>query len=253
MPGRSGSDSSFGLPAGGFPTTRRSAVLAMRGGKPEEKSWALDAIVGAYWKPVYKYLRLKWHESEEDARDLTQGFFTVAMEKQFFEGYDPARARFRTYLRACLDGFVQNERKFAGRLKRSPGTELLSLDFEGADGELRLQEVPDAVSPEDDFRHEWVRSLFSRAVERLRAECADRGRDTAFRAFERYDLEEERSSRTYADLAAELGISVSQVTNSLALARREFRRILLEDLREVTGSEEEFQEEARSLLGKGAP
>jgi hypothetical protein len=111
---------------------------------------------------------------------------------------------------------------------------------------------PDTASPEDEFRREWVRSLFGRAVERLRAECAHRGRETVFRAFERYDLEEERSSRTYADLALELGISVTHVTNSLALARREFRRILLEDLRAVTSSEEEFQEEARSLLGKGA-
>ncbi|MFN2387062.1 MAG: hypothetical protein ABR576_12415 [Thermoanaerobaculia bacterium] len=40
------------------------------------------------------------------------------------------------------------------------------------------------------------------------------------------------------------------MTNALALARREFRRILLEDLRAVTGSEADFQEEARSLLGR---
>jgi RNA polymerase sigma factor (sigma-70 family) len=228
-------------------------VLALRGGGPEEKSWALEAIVGAYWKPVYKYLRLKWHEREEEARDLTQGFFTRAMEKGFFEAYEPDRARFRTYLRACLDGFVQNERKFAGRQKRSPGTELLSLDFESADGELRLQDVSDGASLEDYFRREWVRNLFARAVERLHAECGARGRETAYRAFERYDLEEERSSRSYADLAEELGLTVSQVTNALALARREFRRILLEDLRAITGSEEEFREEARLLLGKDAP
>ena len=39
------------------------------------------------------------------------------------------------------------------------------------------------------------------------------------------------------------------MTNHLAYARREFRRIALERLREMTGSEEEFRREARALLG----
>jgi hypothetical protein len=39
------------------------------------------------------------------------------------------------------------------------------------------------------------------------------------------------------------------VTNYLAFARREFRRAVLAQLREMTGSEEEFQREAQTLLG----
>ncbi len=39
------------------------------------------------------------------------------------------------------------------------------------------------------------------------------------------------------------------MTNFLALARREFRRIVLEKLREITATDREFREEARSLLG----
>lgn len=236
------------LPARGFPTTRRSAVAAMRSGSAGERGWALDAIVSAYWKPVYKYLRLKWREPHEDARDMTQEFFARAMEKRFFEAYDPARARFRTYVRTCLDGFVQNERTFARRLKRSPGMELLSLDFEAADGELSRQEIPDAMGLEECFRREWIRSLFTGAVEKLRTACEARGRAAAFRLFEAYDLDEGRASRRYAELGRELGLSVSQVTNALAFARREFRRLLLEDLRALTGSEREFQEEARALF-----
>ncbi len=37
--------------------------------------------------------------------------------------------------------------------------------------------------------------------------------------------------------------------NRLAYARREFRRIVLERLREITATEEEFRAEARVLLG----
>jgi hypothetical protein len=118
---------------------------------------------------------------------------------------------------------------------------------------MARHEIPDSLSLDDYFRREWIRSLFGRAVERLRTECDTRGRADAFRLFELYDLEGGKASRSYADLARELGLTVSQVTNWLAFARREFRRLLLEDLREVTGSEEEFREEARALLGGDPP
>ena len=39
------------------------------------------------------------------------------------------------------------------------------------------------------------------------------------------------------------------MTNYLALARREFRRIVLEKLRELTATDDEFRREARALLG----
>jgi hypothetical protein len=44
-------------------------------------------------------------------------------------------------------------------------------------------------------------------------------------------------------------LAVTDVTNYLAFARREFRRCVLEQLREMTGSEEEFRREAHFLLG----
>jgi len=46
---------------------------------------------------------------------------------------------------------------------------------------------------------------------------------------------------------------VTQVTNELAAARREFRRSVLELLRNETASEEEFRLEVRSILGVGGP
>jgi len=39
------------------------------------------------------------------------------------------------------------------------------------------------------------------------------------------------------------------VTNHLAAARRDFRRIVLDRLRAMTASEEEFREEVRTVLG----
>jgi RNA polymerase sigma factor (sigma-70 family) len=245
-------DTDMGGRASGFPTTRHSVVAATRSPDPEERSRALEALAQAYWKPVYKYLRWRWNESNEDAKDSTQAFFTRAIEKAFFEDYDPRRAKFRTYLRVCLDRFLANERKSAQRQKRSPRSEILSLDFDGAERELDLQRPAEGIGPEDYFHREWVRSLFGTAVERLRDDCRGRGKELSWRLFELYDLGEDPSAETasYEDLAARFEVSVSAVTNALAFARREFRSIVLELLRESTGSEEEFRAEARAVLGQ---
>ena len=54
----------------------------------EVRADAFQTLVAAYWKPVYKYLRIRWQRSDEDAKDLTQEFFTRLIEKDFL-GKDP--------------------------------------------------------------------------------------------------------------------------------------------------------------------
>ena len=258
-------DSNFGgTPGGQFPATRWSAVLAARSDDPAERGRALDLLIRAYWKPVYKYIRMRWNRPREDAQDLTQEFFARVIEKGFFDRYDPAKARLRTFVRVCVDGTVANEAKAAGRLKRGGDAVHLSLDFDSAETELgragtslvaqgkaaALREIASPDSMEEFFEKEWVRSLFSLAVETLRGECERRGKQIHFRLFEIYDLEDSGGGRaSYDDLASDFGIAVSDVTNHLSFARREFRRIALEKLREMCASEDEFRREARAIFG----
>ncbi|HEX9940889.1 MAG TPA: sigma-70 family RNA polymerase sigma factor, partial [Thermoanaerobaculia bacterium] len=195
-------------PGDRFPLTRRSVLLAAHDADPEVRRQAWEALVASYWKPVYKVLRARWRMEREDAEDLTQEFFAAALAKGTFERYDPAKARFRTYLRTCLDGFAANERKAARRLKRGGGRAPLSLDFEGAEEELRRYGAGEGLDVEEYFHREWVRSLFGLAVEDLRRWCAASGKEAHFRLFERYDLEgpDAPERPTYAQLAAELGL-----------------------------------------------
>lgn len=238
-------------PGRAFPATRHSVIRRASSKDPEERTQAYETLITAYWKPVYKYLRIRWRAGGEDARDLTQAFFTRVMEKDFFQSFDPAKARFRTFLRTCLDAFVSNERRSAGRLKRGGDTVLLSLDFETADGELRHHEPAANVDLDELFYKEWIRHVFGLAVGELRDRLKASGKDVHFALFERLDLESAESDPkpTYDELASRFELSISQVTNYLAAARREFRRVVLETLRDVTASEEEFRAEAQHLLG----
>jgi DNA-directed RNA polymerase specialized sigma24 family protein len=234
-----------------FPPTRCTIVRAAGSPDPVVRRQAFASLVTAYWKPVYKYLRLHHSLANEDAKDLTQAFFAQALEKDFFHRYDPSRARFRTFLRVCVDGFAANERKAACRLKRGGDMELLSLDFGAAERELGFQVQAPGLDLDEYFHQEWVRSLFGLAVEDLRRLCESSDRHLHFALFERYDLDgpDAEGRLTYADLAREFGLPATQVTNYLAFARRQFRALLLDRLRESTGSDEEFRDEARRLLG----
>jgi hypothetical protein len=92
--------------------------------------------------------------------------------------------------------------------------------------------------------------LFADAVTALRESCAATDKLTQFEVFQRYDLDDAGNARpTYAQLGMELGIPTTQVTNHLAFARRELRRFVLERLRDVCATDDEFRLEARELLG----
>jgi RNA polymerase sigma factor (sigma-70 family) len=211
-----------------------------------QRSRAIEVLIQLYWMPVYKYLRMKWKKSEEDAQDLTQGFFLRSLEKNFLADYNPEKARFRTYLRTCLDGFASNELKSQNTLKRGGETIQVHLDFQIAENELKQLQNPE--TPERIFEKEWVRSLFRLSLETFSRECAANGKETQYKLFERYDMDSDEKI-SYKDLAQEFKLPVTQVTNYLADARKQFRRIVLDTLRASTSSEEEFRSEVRSLLG----
>ena len=243
------------LPSGKdrFPLTRRSVIEAVRSIDAEERALALEALCAAYWKPVYKYVRWRWNRPGEAAQDLTQGFFAELLERELLDKFDSSKSWLRTYLRVCVDSFVMNEDKAGRRQKRGGNVLHVALDFASAEEEFGATTMDPALIPspeslEQFFEKEWVRSLFALAVEDLRELCVARERERTFHLFEAYDLEG-NEKLSYEQLSREYGISVTDVTNALAWARREFRRIALDRLRELCSSEEEFQREARAAFG----
>jgi RNA polymerase sigma factor (sigma-70 family) len=236
---------------GSFPATRPSVVRDLGSADPLRRAAAYEALARSYWRPVYMYVRLRWRRGPEDAQDLTQEFFARAFEREYLARYDPAKARFRTFVRTCLDGFLANEDKAAARLKRGGGMTIAGVDFARFDADLAAHAQSDEPDPERWFHREWIRGLFADAVDRLRAHCDGEGHALAFTLFTRYDIDGSDAGErpTYATLARDTGVRVTDVTNELAWARRAFRDIVLARLRDVCASDDEFRAEARDLLG----
>ena len=232
-----------------YPETRLSIVAALGQADPDGRRNAAELLVAAYRTPVLARLRWRWSLDQADAEDLTQEFFTTALEKEWLTKFDPKKGRFRTFLRLCAERFAANRHQAAQRQKRGGGTAEVSLD-------VIADLVPDRDSDDEArFRSEWVRSIFTLALEALRAEAAERGRMAHIAIFEAYDVvdQPDDSRPTYAALAHKHQLTESQVLNHLAWARRRFRSQVLDVLRRLAGSDAEYREDVRDLLGIAAP
>lgn len=239
---------------GRFPETRHSVVAALGADEERVRELALEVVTETYWWPVYAYLRLRRRFDPEEARDLTQGFFVYLLEKPFLERFDPSRSRFRSWLRLGLDGFVGRELEARRRLKRGGRAPHLSLDLDAAEARIPQIEDPSAMDEDQWFHREWMRQLVQSALEELRDWSSRTGREEAHAIFRRYDLDgaEAEGSLRYRDVARELGVSESRVTNALHAQRRKLREVLLRRLRELCSSDQEYREEVRAVLREQA-
>jgi DNA-directed RNA polymerase specialized sigma24 family protein len=235
-----------------YPTTRHSLVAAAGAPDPVARRDAMDALIQLYWRPAYGRLRLKWRLQPADAEDRVQEFFAGLLNGELFAGYEPGRSRFRTYFRTCLDRFAAKARRDEHRLKRGGGAVHLPLDFAGAERELGL--AGPAADPDAWFDREWVRGLLSHGVDALRRQTRGTPREIRFAILECYDLHpaDDATRPSYREIAERFDLLPTQVTNHLAWARRELRRLVLARLTEVTGSDAELRDEAEELFG-GTP
>jgi RNA polymerase sigma factor (sigma-70 family) len=204
---------------------------------------AMNALISIYWHPCYHYVRFRFQHRHEAAEDLVQGFFTALLEQQLLSRYDAARGPFRSYLRACLDRFACKRHGYDTRVKRGGGQKTVPLESEDV--------AAGAASPEEIFYREWQRSMFSLAIEDLRQLCERTGKQLRFRIFAAYDLADlSHDARPgYEQLARSHSLPIATVTNHLAWARRELRRLLELRVATVTPGENERRREVRLLLG----
>lgn len=226
-----------------FPETEHSAVAGLCSPDALVRERATEVVVRAYRGPIIAVLQRRFGLDLPDAEDLAHDFLAQALDREWLQRYDPSRARFRTFLRTCVSAYASTAHEAAGRLKRGGGMTHVPLD-EAADS------VPVDSALGQVFDREWVRSILALALDALKAECLAAGRESTWDVFVARDVEgAEGPPPSYGELAHRLDLPVTQVTNFLAWARPRFRAHVLDALRALTASDDEFRAEARALLG----
>src|ERR1700741_109892 len=109
-----------------FTTTHWSVVLEAQG-ESRAAQEALESLCRTYWRPIYSFVRREGIRSEE-AKDVTQGFFALILERKDFQSVRREKGRLRSFLLASLKHFMANERRDAATIKRGGGRPLIPFD-----------------------------------------------------------------------------------------------------------------------------
>ncbi|HOW66695.1 MAG TPA: sigma-70 family RNA polymerase sigma factor [Candidatus Paceibacterota bacterium] len=232
-------------PSGVFATTHWNVVLAVGHTADVQASAALEKLCRTYWYPLYAFVRRQGH-SPHDTEDLLQGFFARFLEKHYLGDVNPAKGRFRSFLLAAMKHYLANEWDKAKAVKRGGRIDFLSLEGEAA--ESRYYEEPvSELTPEKLYEQRWAYELLERVMERLQSEFVASGQGPLFEAL-KDSLLGERQGVSYADVAVLQGLSEEAVKKRVQRMRKQYQRLLREEIAHTVARPEDVDEEIRYLF-----
>jgi|JI10StandDraft_1071094.scaffolds.fasta_scaffold37908_2 RNA polymerase sigma factor (sigma-70 family) len=220
-----------------FPPTAWTLVLAAT-----EADSAREELCKAYWPPVAKFLR-SLGLSEPDAQDGAQEIMAQLMGQGGLSQIDRAKGRLRHYLKAAARHHLFNLHRDANAKKRGGGTATLSLD------EVEQTPAQDAV-PDELFDKAWAFTLCERAMQRLEATYAARGKAPLFSALKPALTLGDEVQR-YADIGAMFGVNEKQIRIEVHRMRRRLAEFLRSEVAATLAhgtSDSEVEEETRYLI-----
>jgi RNA polymerase sigma factor (sigma-70 family) len=224
-----------------FPAqTAWSMILGAASRGTPEAERHFEAMVRAYWRPVFWYLSKKWGCPREDARDLTQEFFLRLYEKDFLEKAAPERGRFRTFLKLQLRNLVVDDLRRRNAQKRGGSAGRVPLTDEGK------EPAWSGLGAEEEFDRVWAADLLTLAMAELEEALKREGREVQYRAFSTCCAGP--APMSYRQCAESLGIKEADVRGFIYRTRQRLKEILMRRARETVEHERDAEDELNGLL-----
>lgn len=219
-------------------------VLDTQGPTPVAQA-ALEELCRSYWRPIYGFVRREGTEPEQ-AKDITQGFFALILERKDFQSVRQEKGRLRSFLLASLKHFMANERRDAATIKRGGGRTLIPLDeIESYDsGEF---DRSDALSADLLYDRRWAFTVLDQVFARLREESQKSANAPLLEKLNTL-LSDEPDRPAQADIAREFGMTENAVKQTLHRLRQRYRQLLREEVASTVATPAEIEDEMRHLI-----
>ncbi len=228
-----------------FHPTHWSLIAALRAGDAPRAGKAMESLCQAYWYPLYAYVRRLGHP-QEDAADLTQGFFLHLMEHRLLEGADPGRGRLRNLLLTAMQRFLRDDWRKQQRHKRGCGHHPLSIDEVTAEGRY-AREPASADTPESLYHRRWALTLLERTLTGLREDYAQQGKADLFDAL-KPALTEDPDAESADRTGETLGMAAGAVRVAVCRLRARYRARLLAEVAASMDARTEAEVDRKLML-----
>ena len=219
-------------------------VVEAQGSTPAAEA-ALEKLCQTYWRPIYGFVRRQGTDAEE-AKDLTQGFFALLLERRGLNTARQEKGRLRSYLLTSLKNFLINEHQRAMAIKRGHGQQMISLD-QLHDMERHGFEPADTSTPEQIYERRWALTLLDQILTRLEDEYLLAGSVILFERLKAL-LTDEPGRPSQAEIAAELGMTENAVTQAFHRLRERYRQLSREDIAHTVMAPGDIEDELRHLI-----
>jgi len=227
-----------------FATTNWSVVLEAQGESPAAQA-AVEKLCRTYWRPIYGFVRRQGTEAEE-AKDLTQGFFALLLERRDLNMVRKEKGRLRSYLLTSLKHFLTNERNRASAIKRGEGQHLIPLD-QFHEGEPAGFEPADTSTADQIYERRWAWSLMDEVMNRLEEEYRTAGKVILFERLKAL-LTEEADRLSQRQIADELAMTENAVNQAFHRLRERYRQLLREEIAHTVMAPGDIEDELRHLI-----
>jgi RNA polymerase sigma-70 factor (ECF subfamily) len=189
---------------------------------------ALATLCRDYWYPLYAFAR-RLGRSQEDAEDLTQGFFAYVLEKDVFLMADRNLGTLRTFLLKVFQRYMGDMRGRERALKRGGGREFVSLNVDNGE-ELYARDMATPDTPELLFDRSWAQALLRATLSVLASAEESAGRGQQFEVLQSFLTPESVSAQSYETAACESGLTPEAARQAVCRLRRKFRECLREQI-----------------------
>jgi RNA polymerase sigma factor (sigma-70 family) len=227
-----------------FATTHWSVVLEAQGPSPAAQQ-ALEKLCRTYWRPVYSFIR-RHGSGPEEAEDLTQGFFSLLLERRDFDSVRKEKGRLRSYLLTSVKHFLASEQRHAMAIKRGKGQRLMPLEELSANERIEM-EPADHLSADRLYERRWASSLMEQVLRRLKDEYRAAGNAALFDWLKQL-LTDEPGAPSRAEIAARLGMTENAVWQALHRFRHRYQVLLREEIGHTVAIASDIEDELRYLL-----
>lgn len=227
-----------------FKTTHWSVVLEAQGQSPTAQE-ALEKLCRVYWRPIYGFVRRQGVEPEE-AKDLTQGFFALLLERRDLKTVRKEKGRLRSYLLTSVKHFLMNERNRAMAIKRGEGQRLIPLE-EFRERERVGFEPADMACADHIYERHWALTVLDQVLARLGDEYRAAGKMALFDQLQK-SLTDEPDRPSQADTAHEFGMTENAVKQACHRLRQRYRQLLREEIAHTVMVPGDIEDELRHLI-----